>query len=338
MLATLALAAMPQRDRPARSMRADLQNGNGAEQCRPSEGSVTEGSYAGLAAHLGDFINELVGSGLGMCACAKCGTSSLGNYMYEVATGKAWNYTGPPYVQSYNSERWPSGTWETHTDVQSVAKSIAFVREPVGRLISAWVDKIRDNNKKGSRFYGCNLVYAEGRNRTLADPTYIDLDTFAEMIKNAHDAGNDELLNEHMRPQNKYCFRQNDVAAWSLVGEIGNETMTNMLGQLLGSGVEFPHQHATSSSEVEVSAQARADLEAATAEEANYIAPYLSDASKDRLDAAQSSTGARLEERAGAPLAVSGADGAKPSPWRLADDAHPEGKWFYTMPAEFDGM
>lgn len=223
----------------------------------------------------------------------------------------------------------------------------------------------------------------------LADPTYIDLDTFAEMIKNAHDAGNDELLNEHMRPQNKYCFRQNDVAAWSLVGEIGNETMTNMLGQLLGapaprrpaapllhappacapcnaacaphsihsccadarwwhggatrgagSGVEFPHQHATSSSEVEVSAQARADLEAATAEEANYLAPFLSDASQDRLDAAQSSTDARLAKVAGAQLAVSGANGAKPSPWRLADSdgAHPAGKWFYTMPAEFDGV
>ena len=106
-----------------------------------------------------------------------------------------------------------------------------------------------------------------------------------------------------------------------------------------GSDVEFPHSHASGSSEVEVSAQARADLEAATAEEANYLAPYLSDASQDRLDAAQSSTeDVRRAEGAGAPLAVSGADGAKPSPWRLAGDAHPEGKWFYSMLAEFDDM
>jgi len=281
-----------------------------------------------------------VGHDLGVCACAKCGTTSLGQYMYEAVTGEAWKHTDSPWVQAYHGERWPSGTWKDLTDVQLVAKSIAFVREPVGRLISAWVDKIGGDTgaASDSRKYVCNLVYAEGRNRTLADPTYIDLDTFAEMIKNAHDAGNDELLNLHFVPQNKHCFRQSDAAAFSLVGEIGNETMTNMLGQLLGSDVEFPHKHASSSSEVEVSAQARADLEAATAEEANYLAPYLSDASKDRLDAAQSSTGARLEERAGAPLAVSGADGAKPSPWRLADDAHPEGKWFYTMPAEFDGM
>ena len=157
MLATLALAAVPQRDRPAQSMRAVQ---NGAEQCGSKEGAVPKAwQYP---------IQKLVGRHLGMCACAKCGTTSLGNYMYEVVMGEVWPYTDGPYVQDYFSPRWPSGAWEDITVVDFVAKSIAFVREPVGRLISAWVDKIGDNTDADlRRYYVCNLVYAEGRNRKV---------------------------------------------------------------------------------------------------------------------------------------------------------------------------
>mgnify|MGYP006143407379 CR=1 FL=1 len=169
MLATLALAAVPQRERPARSMRADLLGQNGAEQCGPSEGAVPKGLKVEGSGYGYEPIQLLVGHDLGVCACAKCGTTSLGQYMYEAVTGEAWKHTDSPWVQAYHGERWPSGTWKDLTDVQLVAKSIAFVREPVGRLISAWVDKIGGDTgaASDSRKYVCNLVYAEGRNRTV---------------------------------------------------------------------------------------------------------------------------------------------------------------------------
>ena len=101
------------------------------------------------------------------------------------------------------------------------------------------------------------------------------LDVVAEVMKNITAAGNDALLNPHFRSQKTGgCFggQGNAPQAWSRVIEISNATAISELAQHLGTTLAFPHAHESFSHEIEVSDQARQDLEAATAEEAAFLA------------------------------------------------------------------
>ena len=140
------------------------------------------------------------------------------------------------------------------------------------------------------------------------------LDVFAEVMKNINAAGNDALLNPHFRSQKTGgCFggQGNGPQAWSRVIEISNATAISELAQHLGTTLAFPHAHESFSHEIEVSDQARQDLEAATAEEAAFLAPYLGQ-SVARGDL-RASTGT--------------------GPWRRTADGS---RWLFTLPPEQD--
>ena len=102
-----------------------------------------------------NYINYLPDYHLAVCACPKCGTTSLYKWIYTVRSGKDWDsfcHGCKPagYVQDVRQPRWdetmtwakdgaPSNFFESPPEG---ALSVAFVREPVSRLISAWKDKL----------------------------------------------------------------------------------------------------------------------------------------------------------------------------------------------------
>ena len=86
-----------------------------------------------------------------------------------------------------------------------------------------------------------------------------------------------------------------------------------------GTTVAFPHSNSHSvTKEIEVSDQARQDLEAATAQETAFLAPYL-DQSRVRHESAFDTADAD--------------GGAAPGPWRRNADGT---KWLFTLPPELD--
>ena len=182
-------------------------------------------------------VETLADKGVALCCCAKCGTTSLNRWVYEVITGKEWPYTGPPWVHSHGTARWPDGTWRDQAKPHSLAGlySVAFVREPVGRLLSAYQDKLVNGRRASRKAYACQLVALEGRNRALNSDGILSLNDFADAIKNVHADGKQTQLNQHFRPQTDGCFVNNTVSEWSRVVEITNTTMLDELGQHIGA-------------------------------------------------------------------------------------------------------
>jgi hypothetical protein len=100
---------------------------------------------------------------LGVCACAKCGTTALFNGIYKGVYGHDKEWKGD--IQQIHAKGW-KGLWDkkgapwdffaagidgnesgTHD-----GHAIAFVREPVSRLVSAWKDK-----------FSCGLWVPQGK-------------------------------------------------------------------------------------------------------------------------------------------------------------------------------
>jgi hypothetical protein len=89
---------------------------------------------------------------LGVCACAKCGTTALFNGIYKGVFHKDKDWKGD--IQQLRSPHWKH-LWASHGGPADFFVSgidgnesgthnghaMAFVREPVSRLISAWKDK-----------------------------------------------------------------------------------------------------------------------------------------------------------------------------------------------------
>jgi len=117
-----------------------------------------------------------------VCSCAKCGTTELYNWLYEVLQHRAWRspLNRPIFSIPQNTEdpHWlgtmidpPNGTFHDPT-----AYKLAFVREPVSRLVSAWKDKLSCGILTESRSYdfqsrrihfGTALFRLEGKNRSF---------------------------------------------------------------------------------------------------------------------------------------------------------------------------
>ena len=96
------------------------------------------------AARKARLVYNSGGRSFAVCACNKCGTTSLFEWMYESIFGRPFvRRLEPPYVQDV--EEWgaaPNGTIDVRYD-SSHTEVVAIVREPLDRYASAFRSKIR---------------------------------------------------------------------------------------------------------------------------------------------------------------------------------------------------
>ena len=255
----------------------------------------------------------LTGSKLLLCSCAKCGSTSLYEWLYQIVIGKPWvpDYAQPD-VQNLFSPRW-KGKWSHDAPAtRNSYYAAAFVREPVSRLLSAYKDKMAcgllvprvDNstsfgglrytvNPAVRRRYAEGLFRIEDRGRRLTtEPSMcwtgdaweaceedgcVSLDAFAEALANIHADENAHRLDAHFRPQNLVCFGDGGLApsTWDSITAIDNALAIERLSQWLNTTLPFPSAHSTKSVELEVSAAAHRNLKRATHTERKMLAPYL---------------------------------------------------------------
>lgn len=212
-----------------------------------------------------------------VCSCAKCGSTSLYDFVYNEVFGRPWNHTGPPFIQDVTASRW-AGKFKllsrnetegliTHNDTFS----FALVRDPKKRIISAWKSKIAcDSN------WGTDVRDREGivpKLLTLANRTNascLSLYGFLDAVHAVHKAGKARELNSHFRPQHLGCFRHFPPQMWRKVVSITDAGAAAELAYRFGDNnkPDFPHAHTSNEKgTITISPAAMRMLDAITEEE-----------------------------------------------------------------------
>lgn len=262
------------------------------------QANLTSGVAAGhdFAKRKGPFkyrMRYMPGHELVVCACAKCGSSSMYEFIYEQEFGGHWPYHGAPFAQTTDSSRWEGRFQEVDVQDQaavfSEAFSFALVRDPVERIISAWKSKVAcDENHTGvdrsdrSRMVPALLSLIEEEPRE----TCLSLDDFVRALYIAHKLGRAAELNVHFLPQDKACFAKFPADTWSKVIAISEPDSFEELAVRLHDGklqkkkkkdVAPPKLHSSGSKQATstVSTDTSSMLAAITASEYRMLGKFL---------------------------------------------------------------
>ena len=186
------------------------------------------------AGHVDGTLAELKPATL--CACAKCGTTSLWEELFEIVEGKSFksmNYTGPPWVHDLSNKK----LW---TNIHAVRKSdwsnfqnqdsFALIRDPKERIVSAWKSKVRCNTRTeipGHRMVVPLLLKLAGPSSNISARTdegfpCLDLSDFLAVLSHVLAQGKEALLENHLLPQHLGCFKNTPPSMWTVVTTISN--------------------------------------------------------------------------------------------------------------------
>ena len=211
-----------------------------------------------------------------LCACAKCGSTSLYSYIYKHIFGVDYlvEYKETkPHLQDVRSYRWDgviNTTWMGDKDLVNLFDgnhetkkdvfSFALIRDPVDRLISAWKSKVACDsntwrtNKKDRKRYVPHLLELSGGLSSLSEESGITQDDgveFAEdevggmclsfsmylkVLQKIHRSGKARRLNVHFLPQDQHCFRHVKPSDWSFVSTPSNPLLYDTISTAFGFG------------------------------------------------------------------------------------------------------
>lgn len=214
-----------------------------------------------------------------VCACAKCGSTSLFEFLYYHSFLHTWNYTGTPFIQDVVSSRWENKfkllepAQAKGVIANEATFSFAMSRDPKSRIISAWKSKAAcdDGFNWGTDVDDrARIVPALLAMAGLPDAGCLSFEGFVEAIATAHRKGKAAELNPHFRPQQHGCFREFKPSQWSKVAPISDASAAHLLGMRFGHpNVEaFPHAHRSSASgAVNITEKAQQLLDEITKEE-----------------------------------------------------------------------
>jgi len=236
--------------------------------CTPLDGAVLRRAALHTRAHTVDKLSNassidranwvdynsfrfIPSKNVAICACAKCGSSSMYQFVYKAIFGHAYSNSSV-WVHQISSSSW-EGTFKLIDKLameQAMANgafAFALIRDPKDRLISAWKSKVACNNawgtdRKDRRRIVPELMALAG----LPKQECATFDEFMHALAQVHRAGRANQLNRHFLPQQYGCFLKLPRAKWSQVIEIKAPHSAAALAAHLGSAeVDFPHFHAT---------------------------------------------------------------------------------------------
>lgn len=170
-----------------------------------------------------------------ICACAKCGTTSLWTEFFSLAQGKSFdskNYKGPPWIHDLSNKMlWTNiqAKKKTHWSNFKKQDSFALIRDPKERILSAWKSKVTCDIEKEigarGRLVPRLLKLAGSTNITArVDMGFpcLDLSDYLAVLSQIHAHGKEDFLNIHFLPQHLGCFKEAPPSMWSAVTTISD--------------------------------------------------------------------------------------------------------------------
>ena len=209
----------------------------GAWQIMPAEDATSHGAELNPTTYI--------------CACAKCGSSSLYRELFAIVHGRSFasmNYTGPPWIHNLaNQKLWKNiqakrlvDDWPEYDEFKKHG-SFALIRDPRERIVSAWKSKVSCVEKEvpGHKRLVPHLLELAGpidnvTARTDLGFPCMGLLDYLSVLSQIHTQGNEGLLDEHFRPQHLGCFKDIPPSMWSVVATIaGPNTRCSLKSVLL---------------------------------------------------------------------------------------------------------
>lgn len=185
------------------------------------------------------FRHEGYGSGympsfdLMTCVCAKCGSTAIFEFIYELTFDNPWpEHDGRPWVQDLSSLPWGGEFLPPQSRSATTTKSIAVVRDPKERLISAWKSKF-SCDEEGYLVDGNdrewlvpellrNVDRALLQDPTGANNTCLSLEDFVTAVQDVHNKGHAADMESHIKPQNLGCFAEVPADRWNEILDIAD--------------------------------------------------------------------------------------------------------------------
>lgn len=237
-----------------------------------------------------------------VCACAKCGTTAFFHAIYNLTHGTPWPYPGHKIYGLDRRARWTKA-WGSRKAPRPLGRngSLALVRDPRDRLISAWKNKATCAEGEGAnvpdvarlvpRLLQLAAVPATGartrRGSAGEDIPCLDLAAFVEVLFAIHARGKAARLDRHFRPQHLGCFLDHPPSEWGHVRTVGApDLVCRLRALLLGRNATAapdaaddcaarPRRNATRARDADLSPRHAAMLDALTREEYQALDPYL---------------------------------------------------------------
>lgn len=184
-----------------------------------------------------------------VCACDKCGTTSLYNFLYEALFGFPWSFDGRPFIQNLDSPRWKNTfSYPSPHQWSRIKHRIAVVRDPQERILAGWKSKLACNAvgpvNASDREMFVPEIYRLAKVSPV--PPCVSFDTYVRLLKKIHEEGNAHLLNPHFLPQQYGCFRHVPVSQWTLVAPIGARSLEKAMQDVFRApDLEMPKGHST---------------------------------------------------------------------------------------------
>merc|ERR1719410_2109058 len=202
-----------------------------------------------------------------VCACAKCGSTTFYNFLYNITFGHEWPHLrrNGPWVQEMMSSPWSGIGKKVKSPkmVKNAPFSFALYRDPQERIISAWKSKITCDNKyhteKKERVKMTKeLLNLSGSNESKA---CLSFDEYLKALVTIHKKRLEYKLNTHFLPQHLGCFRYNNPYDWTVVTSIEakgakcmfTEKAFGKKSNISGEECDFVHTHESGSSKFEIS-------------------------------------------------------------------------------------
>lgn len=244
------------------------------------------------------FMHYMPDYNIVLCTCAKCGSTSLYEYAYELAFGKSWASTyndTMPWAQDVLSERWENKIIivndTTEQDrIMETAYSFAVIRDPKERLISAWKSKLACDASYGvdvedrSYFvhdengiswprgfvFGFQKIYGAEENISC-----LDFRMFLNGLVDIHLLGRSKFLDRHFLPQDEGCFSRHPASMWSRVTTISSQEAFDELAEQMGAQPLPMFWTHKSEKKISLADNVLDEMDFFTAKEYAMLGPYL---------------------------------------------------------------
>ena len=172
-----------------------------------------------------------------ICACAKCGSTSLYSELFAIVHGRSFasmNYTGPPWIHNLaNQKLWKNiqakrlvDDWPEYDEFKKHG-SFALIRDPRERLLSAWHSRVScvEKENRGHKHLVRKLLKLAGPIDNVTARTDLGfpcLDLYLSVLSQIHTQANEGLLDIHLRPQHLGCFKDIPPSMWTVVTAIAD--------------------------------------------------------------------------------------------------------------------